>query len=142
MLPANGATLDDLVSEADAGWWSDLIAGLHDGAGGIWMPRFQTEYQATLNDPLKDMGMEVAFSDLADFSRMTPEAAQITSARQNTFVKVDEEGTEAAAVTTVTVGVTSVGVDLRFDHPFLFAIRERLSGTILFVGTITDPTVS
>jgi serine protease inhibitor len=143
VLPTNGFTLDDLVANADDAWWRDLVDGLTDsGFEGVWMPRFQVEYGAELSDPLTDMGMGVAFSDQADFSRMVDAAVAITSATQNTFVKVDEEGTEAAAVTTIGVGIVSQPPEFHVDHPFLYAIRERLSGTIMFIGTITDPTVS
>ncbi len=54
-------------------------------------------------------------------------------------MRVDEEGTEAAAVTSVTVGVTSAGPGITLDRPYLLAIRERLSGTILFIGAVRDP---
>ena len=65
----------------------------------------------------------------------------IRDARHKTFVQVDEAGTEAAAVTSVEVGVTSVGplTEIRIDRPFLFALRERLSGTILFIGIVRNP---
>jgi serpin B len=59
--------------------------------------------------------------------------------KQNTFVNVNEEGTEAAAVTTVGVGVTSAPPSIRFDRPFVFVIRERLTGTILFIGKVALP---
>ena len=60
--------------------------------------------------------------------------------RQKTFVEVDEAGTKAAAATVVGVGVTSAPPTMRVDRPFLFAIRERFSGTVLFLGAIGDPT--
>jgi serpin B len=66
----------------------------------------------------------------------------ISFVQQNTFVDVNEEGTEAAAVTVVGVGVTSAPAEppvVRVDRPFVFAIREKLSGTLLFVGKIADP---
>jgi serine protease inhibitor len=143
VVPRGGATLDDLVAEADSTWWDGLVAGLREGVeGGIRMPRFELDYGAELIPPLTDMGMGVAFSDVADFSRMVDAQAFISDVRQKTYVRVDEEGTEAAAVTTVIVGTVSLPQDFVVDHPFLYAIRERLSGTILFIGTVTDPTVS
>jgi serine protease inhibitor len=93
-----------------------------------------------LNDALRAMGMGVAFDhDLADFSRMTPAQAYLDFVKQNTFLKLDEKGTEAAAVTTVGVGFVSLPPSLIVDRPYLIAIRERLSGTILFLGAIGDP---
>jgi serpin B len=81
--------------------------------------------------------MRLAFSD-ADFTRMSPVGLNliITQVLQKTFVDVDEEGTEAAAATVVGVGTTSLPPQFRADHPFLVVIRERLSGTILFIGKI------
>jgi serpin B len=86
--------------------------------------------------------MEVAFSqDEADFTNLYagPERAFISKVKHKTFVDVNEEGTEAAAVTSVEVGVTSMPQRVVVDRPFLFAIRENYSGTILFMGKIVNP---
>jgi serpin B len=72
------------------------------------------------------------------FSGALEAQLHISKVKQKTFLKVDEEGTEAAAVTSVEVGVTSVPMAFRADRPFLLAIRERLSGTVLFAGFIVD----
>ncbi|MDX1674405.1 MAG: serpin family protein, partial [Longimicrobiales bacterium] len=87
-------------------------------------------------------GMTDAFAPFqADFTRITDDRDDlyIYEVKQKTYVRVDEEGTEAAAATSVTVGPTSAPPSIVFDRPFLFAIRERLSGTILFLGVIGDP---
>lgn len=112
--------------------------------------RFELEYGKRLNRALIRMGMGVAFDPgSADLSRMaeTPPCTAGTAVclyidwvRQKSFVEVNEEGTEAAAATGVGVGVTSGPVTFRVDRPFLFVIRERLSGTVLFVGEVVDPT--
>jgi serpin B len=88
--------------------------------------------------------MEIAFDcdppDMADFTRMhQPQEVCITNVKHKTYVDVNEEGTEAAAVTSVEVGTTSAPPTIVIDRPFLFAIRERLSGTILFVGAVRNP---
>jgi serpin B len=94
---------------------------------------------------LIEMGMGVAFDPArADFGRLVQGAAPGTGpwiewVKQKSFAKVDEEGTEAAAATAVSINVSAHAV-VRADRPFLFAIRERFSGAILFVGTVTDPT--
>ncbi len=89
------------------------------------------------------MGMGSAFRAGADFSRLTPLGATgdvcIQFVKQNTFVEVNEEGTEAAAVTSVGIGLSSLPPSMRFDRPFLFAIRERSTGTILFLGRMGHP---
>ena len=104
------------------------------------LPKFELEWDGSLKEALEEMGMGLAFVPEADFTRMTPAAdAHISRVKQKSYMKVDEEGTEAAAVTSVTVGVTSVAMPFRLDRPFLLAIRERLSGAILFLGVIRDP---
>ncbi|MGH7605634.1 MAG: serpin family protein [Gemmatimonadaceae bacterium] len=81
--------------------------------------------------------MRLAFFD-ADFTRMSPRGLDlvITKVLQKTYVDVDEEGTEAAAATSVGIGITSVPAAFRADRPFLAVIRDRFSGTILFIGKI------
>lgn len=108
------------------------------------LPRFKLEYALRLNDVLKALGMAEAFDPCrADFSNMfAPRPGEnfyVDDARQKTFVDVNEEGTEAAAATSVGVGVTSAPPSIDVDRPFLFALRERLSGSILFLGKIMDP---
>lgn len=142
VLPAEDRTLGDVVKSLDAQAWESLVAGLDSADLEVRMPRFRLEYETLFNKPLQDLGMQRAFCDaLADFTRLTPMPnVYIEFVKQNTFVEVNEEGTEAAAVTTVGVAVTSAPPVFAVDRPFLFAIRERLSGTILFTGTIGDPT--
>jgi serpin B len=110
----------------------------------VGLPKFSLEYEKSLNEVLKALGMEVAFDEAAaDFSRMHRDALDmglhISRVKQKAFVEVDEEGTRAAAVTSVEVGVTSAPPTFVADRPFLFAIRERLSGALLFTGIVRDP---
>lgn len=151
VLPAEGTSLDSLVAAMDAGEWRALVEQFGDGGEvRVEMPRFELEYEALLNRPLVRMGMGPAFStDSADFSRMaeTPACTSgvdpclyIDWVKQKSYVQVNEEGTEAAAATGVGIGATSGPTTFRVDRPFLFAIRERLSGTVLFVGVVEDPT--
>ncbi|MDZ7780589.1 MAG: serpin family protein [Gemmatimonadota bacterium] len=99
---------------------------------------FGLEWERTLNDDLAAMGMGGAFDAGADFSRMFEDSDPwIDEVRQKSFVRVDEQGTEAAAVTQV-VMVESAPPEIRADRPFLFAIRERLSGAILFLGAVME----
>jgi serpin B len=84
--------------------------------------------------------MRAAFTDGADFTRMSPlgDKLVLSLLQQNTFVSIDETGTEAAAVTVGGISVTSAPVvtTVRVDRPFIFVIRERLTGTVLFMGKI------
>jgi len=137
--------LPDLVESLDAAGWADLV----DGLGGsvdrsrIYLPRFTLEWERSLVETLGALGMEIAFQEcVADFSLIFEDQLQcphLSDVVQKTFVRVDEEGTEAAAVTSVEVSIVSAPPAYRVDRPFLFAIREHLSGTILFLGAISEP---
>ncbi|TVP77729.1 MAG: serpin family protein [Gemmatimonadales bacterium] len=139
VVPEGSRTVQDLIGELDAEGWDALVDGLETGRVMVQLPRFELEWEGVLNDPLVRLGMGPAFGGGADFSGMFEEAgAWIDEVKQKSFVRVDEEGTEAAAVTSV-VMVTSMPPEVRADRPFLFALRERLSGTILFMGVIQEP---
>jgi serpin B len=131
---------EDLSASNVDRWISKMSKGLTR----IQVPKFQLEYNVTMNSILKDMGMGNAFSKTeADFSNINPyEQLFISKVLHKSFIKVDEEGTEAAAATSVSTGVTSVGPGIRtinFNRPFVFVIRERTSGTILFMGKMGNP---
>ena len=138
LLPQPGVTVDDLAASLDAAAWHDIAAGFHDTNVWVFLPRFRMAYERTLNDDLQALGMVDAFGPGADFSRLSPASVWISEVKQKSWVDVTEEGTEAAAATVVTV-VESAGLELRADRPFLFFIRERLSGTILFAGKLATP---
>ena len=111
----------------------------------FWLPRFTVDYERNFNQDLKTLGMHEPFIEgSADFSGMAPspygEKLFIDFVKQNTFVAVDEEGTEAAAVTTTGISTTSVEIApvIHVDRPFVFVLRERLSGTVLFMGKIVQ----
>jgi serine protease inhibitor len=143
VLPAPGVDLGDVVASLDGAAWSDLTGDLVGMKGTLWLPRSEMSYKRLLNDDLKAMGMVDAFDDaVADFSPLsTASGLYISKVLQKSWVAVDEKGTEAAAATSVEVGLTSAGggFTMRVDRPFLFVLRERLSGTILFVGEMVAP---
>jgi serpin B len=142
VVPQDPGDLDELVAGLTQDRWNGWIASLDSMELDVVLPRFTMEYERDLATDLAALGMEVAFCDnpAADFTAMYPDGgACISAVKHKTFVLVNEEGTEAAAVTSVEVGVTSLPPMLIVDRPFLFAIREALSGTILFMGKITDP---
>ena len=90
------------------------------------------------------MGMEIAFDPggSADFSKINPDVyLYISSVKHKTFIELNEEGTEAAAVTSVTIGTTSIGPtnEFRADRPFIFIIKEKFTGAIMFMGKIANP---
>lgn len=111
----------------------------------VHLPRFKTEKSFTLNEPLMALGMKAAFMT-ADFSGMHNggEDLSISAVIHKAFVDVNEEGTEAAAATGVVAGVTSVAQPptpryFKADHPFLFLIRDRKTGSVLFLGRMENP---
>ena len=135
-----GALATGLTQERWDGW----IASLASESIFVSLPKFTLEYALRLNDVLKVLGMAEAFDPCrADFSNMfvirPGENFYIDDVRHKTFVDVNEEGTEAAAATSVGIGVTSAPPRIEVDRPFIFAIRERLTGTILFLGKIMNP---
>jgi len=145
LLPRAGESVNSLVASLTEASWGAAVASLRTGEVELTMPRFSMTWEAELNAPLKALGMRQAFVEGgADFTRLSPTLGRdlfISFVKQKTFVDVNEVGTEAAAVTGVGVGVTSIPqrTVVRVDRPFVFAIRERLSGTILFIGKIMQP---
>jgi serpin B len=145
VVPQGAATARGLAASLDSDAWEAIVAELAPRELGLLgLPKFTLTYDTFLNDALSAMGMDVAFRPGADFTRMSPLGDQmcISFVRQKTFIEVDERGTRAAAVTIVGVGPTSAPPSLVVDRPFVFALRERLSGTVLFVGLVEDPTAS
>ena len=142
VLPAQGRTLASVVAGLTAARWNEWVQELRDMKIGLGVPKLRMEYKRELKDDLSALGMRRAFDpNTADFSNMVQGPVggnlYLTRVTQKTFVDVNEEGTEAAAATSVGVGVTSAPMTVIVNRPFLFAIRERYSGTILFLGQIT-----
>ena len=139
ILPRPGKDVNAAVAELTESAWSQLTAGFREAEIQLYLPKLRLEYERTLNDDLQALGMRLAFTT-ADFTPMSPRGRElfISKVKQKTFVDVHEEGTEAAAATVVAVAVTSMPLTpvMRVDRPFMFIIRERFSGTILFVGKI------
>jgi len=140
MLPRSG-TMDDLVSDLDADLYQEVCSGLVEMEGTVKMPRFKLETKYELVPTMKDLGMEAPFGN-ADFSGMSDQGAPyISNIIHQTFIEVDEKGTEAAAATAVVIRELSAeGFYFAADQPFLFMIRQRETGNILFSGVIEDPT--
>ena len=143
LLPAQNSTADALLTGLTGTDWIQLQKDMTPSKMDIGLPRFTLNYEIMLNDILGEMGMPTAFTDRADFTKMNPKGGLALSfVKQNTFVAVDEKGTEAAAVTSVGVVTTAFNPPTLCDRPFVFVIHEKTSGTVLFVGKIADPTKS
>lgn len=144
VLPRAGAGLADLVQELTPAGWRALVGSLGEFEGIVGLPRFTVAWEGNLNDALRAMGMERVFQPgVADLSLLFEEADDlyVSAVRQKTWMRVDERGTEAAAVTSVDMRVTSMPPSFIVDRPFLLAIRERHSGTLLFLGAMAEPPV-
>ncbi len=142
VMPSAGQNINDYLTSLDQTAWNDIVSTMVEGNVMVSLPRFRLEYEKSLNGPLAALGMQTAFiPGGADFTRLSTAGKQlfISDVKHKTFVEVNEEGTEAAAVTSVGISVTSAPPSIRIDRPFIFAIRERFSGTILFAGKIVAP---
>jgi serine protease inhibitor len=137
VLPNQNADIDAFAESFDQTKWNALVGSLHDSNLEVYLPRFRVEWKRSLNDDLQALGMRLAFWN-ADFTPISPLGNNLVISRvlQKTYVDVDEEGTEAAAATMVGMQLTSLPAAFRADRPFLVVIRERFSGTILFIGKI------
>lgn len=142
ILPSEDQDLELLISQISQSTWEGWMSGFTKRQVHLEMPKFSLEYGLELKKVLTALGMGVAFDRYnADFSGICKDRElYISKVKHKTFVQVDEEGTEAAAVTSVVVSYTGDSTPyMLVDRPFLFAIRENLSGTILFIGKIVDP---
>jgi len=135
------AALEDRLSVENLNDW---LSTLVEREQPVYLPRFEMTKFFSLNGVLADMGMPSVFDPAAaDLSGI--DGARdlfVQTAVHKAFVKVNEEGTEAAAATGISVGYTSVPTPFTADHPFLFLIRDNVTGSILFLGRVTDPTVT
>lgn len=144
-LPKQNVKLADFYSKLTAENWQQWMKQFASRQGEIVLPRFKLEYDLTLNQALEALGMGVAFQRQANFSNMTTKEVLIDEVKHKTFVEVNEEGTEAAAVTSVGIRATSAPIreeppfKMVVDRPFFCAIRDNQTGTILFMGSIVDP---
>jgi len=145
LLPKEGYSVATLMSSLDAETWQEMVEGLEETKGFVALPRFTVEYEATLNEPLKTLGMEVAFDpDHADFGKLRPipPNVYISEVKHKTFIEVNEEGTEAAAATSVELTLKSALVEtfnMVADHPFIYGIQDSETGTLLFLGVMNAP---
>jgi serpin B len=143
-LPDKKDGLADLEGEVSLVTLKEWIAKMESRkTGNVAIPRFRLEDSFELSSTLGALGMPTAFKDEADFSGMTADQPlKISKVIHKSFCDVTEEGTEAAAVTVVTVMITGGPVAMTnfvADHPFLFVIRENKTGLFLFIGRVTDP---
>lgn len=145
-LPRENSTLKDFQEKLTNEEWEEWKSEFQQQEGTIMLPKFQLEYEATLNESLEALGMITAFDeDQANFEKMIEEddPLWISEVKQKTFIDVNEEGTEAAGATSIEMETTSAPIDEPFemvvDRPFFIAITDNETETILFMGSIFNP---
>jgi len=145
ILPGYGKDIEEFVAGLTQEKWNEWMGSFYEDSVNLFLPKLKLEYKAgdILKKVLIDMGMGVAFDEgLADFTEMySPGDIFINKVIHKTFLEVDEEGTEAAAATVVEIIESSITEHptVYLNRPFVFAIRENYSGSILFIGKIVEP---
>lgn len=146
-LPAPDSSLQAFEQTLTETNWAAWMSQFHKAEGTLKLPRFSMDYELNLNAPLKALGMSIAFDPKeADFSAMHSGSDRffISEVKHKTFLEVNEEGTEAAAATSVGMGTTAIRpnetkFNMVVDRPFFIAIRDNTTGSVLFMGAIVRP---
>jgi serpin B len=148
-LPATNSSPQQLLTNFSGEAWHDkIMPGFSDCEGDLMFPKFTLNYNVDLNQPLQALGMNEAFDpDKANFSAMASQPLFIGEVKQKSYVAVDEEGTEAAAVTTIEMEAAAAmpitppkTFEMIVDRPFFFVITDTTSQAILFMGIVNNPT--
>jgi serpin B len=144
MLPHLESSISSLTESLNVDSWNSWFENSHRIGIRVVLPKFKYEFKDLLNNPLKTLGLGVAFSDNADFSRIVPDRKLcISRVIHQTFIDVQEEGTEAAAATIVEIKENSSAgggyITFHADHPFLYLIKENSTGAIVFMGKVGRP---
>jgi serpin B len=147
LLPKGNLSPGEIWKQTSSDTWDAWMESFVLRTVKLYLPKFTFSYEKKLNDILKNMGMGIAFEpNLADFTGINSEyPLNIDYVKHKSFVEVNEEGTEAAAVTVVAIELTSIDPNalpvFRADHPFIFAIREKSTHAIVFLGKVGEPVI-
>jgi len=148
ILPNVGTPVEDVVNGLSADTLSGYYQQLWQREVNLYLPKFEVEFDATLNGTLEALGMDQAFdARRADFSGLLPKTQgnpYIAEVKHKTFARVDEDGAEAAAATSVGFALECLPpppVEFNVNRPFIALIADEDSGAVLFAGVINDPTV-
>ncbi|GGJ73579.1 serpin family protein [Virgibacillus salexigens] len=145
-LPKKNTSLSELKTKLTSDIWQQWQSQFQEEEGTVQLPKFQIEYETTLNDALQQLGMTEAFDKQnANFQKMIQENNQlwISDIKQKTYIEVTEQGTEAAGATSIGMETTSAPIDPPFhmevNRPYFFTITDHETNSILFMGTIYNP---
>ena len=145
ILPENNMDINWLIDYLDHTKWQNIVNNMYLQNVWLKLPRFKVECEIPLNTPVKNTGMKRIFK--GGFAYIADDGTlAVSEIKQKTFVEVNEEGTEAAAVTSIAIGTTSVIpntppviVPFFANRPFLYLIKEKSTGVILFIGRMDEP---
>mgnify|MGYP001484222743 FL=1 len=145
LLPKTGISLSEVERNLSIDKLNYLLSNLSPTKVDVYIPKFKLEKRFILNEELIKLGMTDAFDEmLADFSGMTGDKdLYISKVIHQSFIEVNEEGTEAAAATAVIMSGKSISLGpilFKADRPFIFLIQDKKTGTILFMGRFIEPT--
>ena len=140
LLPPQGK-LDSVLTKLDGRTFDTISHSMNRELTRVELPRFTARYDSSLNEALKSLGVGIAFTFGSDFTPMHtgPQRLRIANVQHASYVRVDEQGTTAAAATSVEIGMTAIEMPQKtftVDHPFILAIRDEKTGTLLFIGAI------
>ena len=141
-LPKDGHDVNEVIAEMNGDSWDNWLATFETKNVQLFLPKFKMEYELKMKGTLSDMGMGRAFTDSADFSKMIDGGGvYIDEVIHKAFVEVNEEGTEAAAVTIVVIIENSAPLmpTVNVNRPFVFVIRDNQTNSILFMGKMMNP---
>jgi len=140
ILPKQKNTIESYLKDFDMDEWNEIVEGLTPREVQVYFPKFKVQSKLELRDVLSVMGMPSAFSGEADFSRMSENDLLISRVIHSTYCDVNEKGTEAAAVTIIETKEMALPENPVFyaNRPFIFLIREKSTGVILFMGKMGE----
>jgi serpin B len=145
LLPSENFGLKDVEKKLNVEFFNSIISGLESENVNLYMPKFSFSKGFALKDMLVKLGMVLSFETEANFEGITgSKDLQIGQVSHKAFIAIDETGTEAAAATAVNMNTKAIlhekePIIFRMDHPFLFVIYEKLTGSILFCGRMVNP---
>jgi len=144
LLPRDQNSIIEILNSFTTAQWSKIKSDTAKIGINLGLPKFTLEYSKKLNNVLNSMGIQKAFGNMAEFQKISKaEAIKVSFVKQDTYLGVDERGTEAAAVTSIGMVAVSTGPqepqNIIFDRPFGLIISEKTSDTILFMGRIMSP---
>ena len=145
ILPRKGMSMSEAAAHLATNFNNLCKEAYHTQRIKLSLPRFSIEYKTSLKESLMALGMTDAFDENANFSEISDKPLYINDVMQKTYLKIDEKGAEAAAVTHVSVGLlamrpTKEPIEVKFDRPFLYVITDAMTNSILFTGQVGNPT--